>query len=45
MAQKDLDLTPVLLRDALASGSLENIVFVENVSDVISYGALKKVLE
>ena len=42
---RDLDLTPVLLRDALASGSLENIAFVENVSDVISYGALKKVLE
>lgn len=42
---RDLDLTPVLLRDALASGSLENIAFVENISDVISYGALKKVLE
>jgi len=42
---EDLDLTPVLLRGALASGSLENIAFVESVSDVISYGALKRVLE
>lgn len=42
---KDLDLTPILLRNALASGSPENIRFVENVNDVISFGALKKVLE
>jgi nicotinamidase-related amidase len=42
---KDLDLTPILLRGALASGTPENIVFVENVNDTISYGALKKVLE
>jgi nicotinamidase-related amidase len=42
---KDLDLTPILLRDSLASGVPENIRFVESISDVISYGALKKVLE
>lgn len=42
---KDLDLTPMLLRGALASGSPENIRFVESISDIISYGALKKVLE
>ena len=41
---EDLDLTPILLRGSLASGSAENIKFVENVSDVISYGALRKVL-
>ena len=41
---KDLDLTPILLRGSLASGNPENIKFVESVSDVISYGALKKVL-
>ena len=41
---KDLDLTPMLLRGALASGSPENIRFVENISDIISYGALKKIL-
>ncbi|MBN1995583.1 MAG: isochorismatase family protein [Anaerolineae bacterium] len=42
---EDLDLTPLILRGALASGALENIKFVENISDLISYGALKKVLE
>jgi nicotinamidase-related amidase len=41
---KDLDLTPILLRGSLASGNPENIKFVESISDVISYGALKKVL-
>jgi len=41
---RDLDLTPMLLRSALASGSPENIRFVENISDIISYGALKKIL-
>jgi nicotinamidase-related amidase len=42
---QDLDLTPILLRDALASGIPENIKFVESIDNVISYGALKKVLE
>ena len=41
---EDLDLTSILLRGSLASGSAENIKFVENISDVISYGALRKVL-
>ena len=41
---KDLDLTPILLRGALASDSPENIKFVESISDIISYGALKKVM-
>jgi len=41
---KDLDLTPIILRGSLASDILENIKFVESISDVISYGALKKVL-
>jgi nicotinamidase-related amidase len=41
---KDLDLTPILLRDSLASGVPENIRFVESISDVISYGALRRVL-
>jgi nicotinamidase-related amidase len=40
----DLDLTPIILRRALASFILENIKFVEDINDVISYGALKKVL-
>jgi nicotinamidase-related amidase len=41
---KDLDLTPILLRGALASDTPEHIGFVESISDVISCGALKKVL-
>jgi nicotinamidase-related amidase len=42
---EDVDLTPILLRGSLASGVPENIKFVESISDVITYGALKKVLE
>jgi nicotinamidase-related amidase len=41
---KDLDLTAIILRGSLASGVPENIRFVENISDLISYGALKKIL-
>jgi hypothetical protein len=41
---QDCDLTPIILRGSLASGVPENIGFVERISDVISYGALKKVL-
>ncbi len=42
---EDLDLTPIILRGSLASGIAENIRFVESINNVISYGALKKVLE
>lgn len=42
---KDLDLTAMLLRGAIASGKPENIPFVESINEVISYGALQKVLE
>ena len=41
---EDLDLTPILLRGSLASGNLKNIKFVESISEMITYGALKKVL-
>jgi nicotinamidase-related amidase len=41
---RDLDLTPIIFRGSLASGVPENIKFVESISDVISYSALKKVL-
>jgi nicotinamidase-related amidase len=41
---QDQDFHPILLRNSLASGSAENIRFVENVNDLISYGALKKLL-
>jgi len=41
----DHDFTSILLRNALASGTPENIRFVENVNDVVSYRALKKLIE
>ncbi len=41
----DVDLTPVILRGSIASGSLENIRFVENIHDSVSFGALRKFLE
>ena len=41
---QDLDLTPIILRGSLASDNLENIKFVESISDIMSYGVLKKVL-
>jgi nicotinamidase-related amidase len=40
----DLDLTPIILRDSLASGSPENIKVVESISEIISVGALEKVI-
>jgi nicotinamidase-related amidase len=42
---KDLDLTPIILRGSLASDVLENIKFVESISDIVSYGALEKILD
>ncbi len=41
----DLDLASVILRGGIASGVEQNIGFVEGISDVISYGALRKALE
>jgi len=43
-AAQDNDIVPIMLRGSLASSSPENIGFVENISDIISYGALKKLL-
>lgn len=42
---EDLDLTPIILRGSLASDTRENVAFVERISDIISYGSLKKALE
>jgi nicotinamidase-related amidase len=42
---RDHDFTPVLLRNALASGRPESIRFVETAYDLITYGALRKLLE
>jgi nicotinamidase-related amidase len=41
----NIDLTPIMLRGALASGTPENITFVERISEIISYQALEKALE
>jgi nicotinamidase-related amidase len=41
----DVDLTSMLLRSAIASATPANIPFVESICEVISYGALCKVLE
>jgi nicotinamidase-related amidase len=41
----DVDLTPIVLRGALASSTPENIAFVERITNMISYQALEKVLE
>jgi nicotinamidase-related amidase len=40
----EYNLTPILLRNSLASPSARNIRFVESISDVISLGALEKLL-
>ena len=41
---QDVDLVPILLRGSLASSVPGNITFVESISDIISYGPLKRVL-
>jgi nicotinamidase-related amidase len=38
------DLTPILLRNSLASPSAKNIRFVESINEVITLGALEKLL-
>jgi nicotinamidase-related amidase len=44
LGAEDVDLTPIVLRDSLASRTQERIRFVESICEVISYGALEKVL-
>ncbi|MCK8060142.1 MULTISPECIES: cysteine hydrolase family protein [unclassified Fusibacter] len=41
----DLDLTPVLLKNAVAGPIKENVEFVESISESITYGILTKLLE
>ncbi len=38
---EDLDFSPILLLGSIASGSKENIRFVESINETISFGALK----
>ncbi|MBX7147376.1 MAG: cysteine hydrolase [Alphaproteobacteria bacterium] len=41
----DYDFSPVIYKGSLASGDQENIIFVEKISQVISYQPLKKIIE
>jgi nicotinamidase-related amidase len=41
----DVDLTPIIMRGSIASSTPKNIRFVESVNELISYGALRKMLE
>jgi nicotinamidase-related amidase len=41
---QDLDFTPIILKGSLASQNAEHIRFVEEITEVISYGALKRLL-
>jgi nicotinamidase-related amidase len=41
---RDNDLFPIMLRNALASGNHKSIKFIESAYDLISYGALKKLI-
>ena len=41
---QDQDLKPIILRDAIASDNAEHIAFVEEISETITYGALKTLL-
>ncbi len=42
---KDLDYFPVLLKNGIASVAKENKEFVENISETITYGMLRKLIE
>jgi len=41
---QDLDLKPIILRDAIASDNAEHITFVEEITETITSGALKTLL-
>jgi nicotinamidase-related amidase len=41
---EDFDFTPIMLRGSLASDNAEHIRFVEEITEIISLGALKKLL-
>jgi len=41
---QDLDLAAIMLKGALASDNAERIRFVEEITEIISYGALKTLL-
>ena len=41
---RDLDLNPIILRNSIASGNPENIKFVENICEIVSFVALQNLL-
>ena len=41
---QDFDFTPIMLKGSLASDNAEHIRFVEEISEIISFGALKALL-
>jgi len=41
---QDFDFTPIILKGSLASDNAEHIRFVEEITETISYGALKALL-
>lgn len=41
---QDFDFTSIILKGSLASDNAEHIRFVEEISETISYGALKALL-
>jgi nicotinamidase-related amidase len=41
---EDFDFKPIILKDSLASDNTEHIRFVEEISETISFGALKTLL-
>jgi nicotinamidase-related amidase len=41
----DNDLTPIILKKAIASGNKENIKFVEDVTDIITIKILEKIIK
>jgi nicotinamidase-related amidase len=41
---QDFDLTPIILKNSIASDNAEHIRFVEEITETITYGALKALL-
>lgn len=41
----DLDLKPIIIKDCLASATLPNIRFVEDIHDLVTFGALEILLD
>lgn len=42
---QDLDLNPLLIRGAIASGNLANLNFVESIHNIVTYDCLKALLK